>query len=79
MLWPLGKYQKFTIKGDSLPLLLFGDPELKLGLFLEIAEGMGGGGGVVVALTDVGVVGPLVRLLGAGRFCKSGEFRICSL
>ena len=68
-----------SIKGDSLPLLLFGDPELKLGLFLVMVEGCIGGGGGVVVFIEVGVVGPLVRLLGAGRFCKSGEFLICSL
>ena len=64
-------------KGDSLPLLLLGDPELKLGLFRGLTEeGTPGGGGVVVAL---GVAGPFVLRRGAGRFCKSGEFRICSL
>ena len=72
-----------VIKGDSLPELLFGDPELKLGLFREIAEGgrptgPAGGGGVVTPAA-LGGVGPLVRLRGAGRFCRSGEFLICSL
>ena len=71
-----------VIKGDSLPELLFGDPELKLGLFLEIAEGgrpTGPRGGGVVTPAALGGVGPLVRLRGAGRFCRSGEFLICSL
>ena len=71
-------------KGDSLPLLLLGEPELRLGLFRGLTdEGCTtpGGGGVVVVPPPVapGVAGPLVLLLGAGLFCKSGEFRICSL
>lgn len=58
-------------------MLLFGEPELKLGLFLAglTADGTPGGGGEVVE--PVG--GPFVLLRGAGRFCKSGEFLICSL
>ena len=69
--------------GDSLPLLLLGEPELRLGLFLGLTdEGWitpGGGGVVVVAPAVPGVAGPFVLLRGAGLFCKSGEFRICSL
>ena len=78
------EFETEVIKGDSLPELLFGDPELKLGLFREIAEGGRpttgpGGGGVVTPPAALGGVGPLVRLRGAGRFCRSGEFLICSL
>jgi hypothetical protein len=53
-----------------------GEPELKLGLFFVglTAEGTPGGGEVAVEFG-----GPFVLLLGAGLFCKSGEFLICSL
>ena len=80
-----GPEWEWMSKGDSLPLLLLGEPELRLGLFRGLTdEGWmtPGGGGVVVgppAVAEPGVAGPFVLLRGAGLFCKSGEFRICSL